>query len=68
MKYCDIETDGTFHRTLADAEMTGPLWISMIDHSKDVFDVEHVSFELMQRLTKVSKTKATAFLKRNVIK
>ena len=64
MKYCDIEIDGTFHRAFTDAEMTGHLWISMIDYSKDVFDVEHVSFELTQKLTKVSKAKAPSFLKK----
>ena len=35
VRYCNIYTDGTFHRALADAEMTGHLWISMIDEVKD---------------------------------
>ena len=68
VRYCDIETDGTFHRALADAEMTGHLWISMIDHIKDVFGVEHVPFKLMQRLTKVSKAKACSFLRKSAMK
>ena len=68
VRYCDIKTDGTFHRALADAEMTGHLWISMIDHIKDVFGVEHVPFKLMQRLTKVSKAKACSFLRKNAMK
>ncbi len=65
VRYCDIETDGTFHRALADAVMTGHLWISMIDHIKDVFGVESVPFELMHGLTKVSKAKASSFLRKN---
>ena len=64
VRYCDIETDGTFHRALADAQMTGHLWISMISHIKDVFGVQHVSFELMQKMTKISKAKTPAFLKK----
>jgi hypothetical protein len=46
--------------------MTGHLWISMINHIKDVFGVQHVSFELMQKLTKIAKAKAPSFLKKNV--
>jgi len=68
VKYCDIETDGTFHRALADAEMTGHLWISMTDHIKDVFGVQHVPFELMQKLAKVSKAKAPSFLEQHAAK
>ncbi len=65
VRYCDIETDGTFHRALADAQMTGHLWTSMINHIKDVFGVQYVSFELMQKLTKISKAKASSFLQKN---
>jgi hypothetical protein len=48
---------------LADAELTSYLWISMIEHIKDVFGVEYVSFELMQRLTKIPKEKAPSLEK-----
>ncbi len=65
VRYCDIETDGTFHRALADAQMTRHLWTSMINHIKDVFGVQYVSFELMQKLTKISKAKASSFLQKN---
>lgn len=68
VRYCDIKTDGTFHRALADAEMTGHLWISMIGHIKDVFGIEYVPFELMQRLTKISKAKAPSFLRKKAMK
>ena len=62
--YCDIETDGTFHRGLADAEMTGRLWIGMIDEIKTTFGLNEVSFELMQKTTKMSKIKVPAYLGR----
>jgi len=48
--YCDIGTDGIFHRALADAQMTGHLWISMIDHIKKTFDIRQVPFGAMQKL------------------
>lgn len=62
VNYCGIYTDGIFHRALADAEMTGQLWISMIDEIKATFGIKHVSFELMQNLSKITKAKAPAFL------
>jgi DNA polymerase-3 subunit epsilon len=64
VRYCEIYTDGTFHRALADAEMTGHLWISMIDAIKDSFGFNHVSFDLMRKLSKVTKAKAPAYLKK----
>ena len=64
VRYCGIYTDGTFHRALADAEMTGHLWISMIDEIKDSFGLNHVSFDLMRKLSKVTKAKAPAFLEK----
>ncbi len=64
VRYCDIFTDGTFHRALADAEMTGNLWVVMIDNIKNSFGINYVSFELMQKLSKISKVKAPAFLEK----
>jgi DNA polymerase-3 subunit epsilon len=64
VRYCGIENDGTFHRALADAEMTGRLWLAMIDEIKDTFAIDHVSFELMQKITKVSKANAPKYLTR----
>ncbi len=62
--HCGIYTDGTFHRALADAEMTGRLWIAMIDEIQNTFGVNHVSFDLMQKLSKITKAKAPSFLKK----
>ena len=64
VRHCGIYTDGTFHRSLADAEMTGNLWVAMIDEIKGTFDINHVSFELMQKLSRISKAKAPAFLEK----
>jgi DNA polymerase-3 subunit epsilon len=64
VRYCRIENDGTFHRALADAEMTGHLWLAMIDEIRDTFGIDHVSFELMQKITKVSKANAPKYLEK----
>jgi DNA polymerase-3 subunit epsilon len=59
-----LKTTGIFHRALADAEMTGHLWINMINDLKTNYNFKTVPFELMQRLSKVPKAKAHAFLNR----
>ena len=62
--YCGIENDGTFHRALADAEMTGHLWISMIKEIKRNYGLEKVPFELMQKIAKISKANVFTFLEK----
>ena len=64
VRYCKIYTDGTFHRALADAEMTGHLWIAMIDAIKDTFNIDRVDFDMMRKLCRVSRAKAPAFFAR----
>ncbi len=62
VRYANIATDGIFHRALADAEMTARLWICMINELKAVYHLRQVSFDLMQRLSKIPKAAATAYL------
>ena len=64
VRYCGIYTDGTFHRALADAEMTGHLWIAMIDAIKETFGINRVSFDLMQKVSRITKAKAPAYLEK----
>jgi len=64
VRYCGIYTDGTFHRALADAEMTGRLWISMIDEIKDTFGINQVPFDLMQKISKIAKAKVPTYLEK----
>ncbi len=64
VRYCGIYTDGTFHRALADAEMTGQLWISMIDDIKDRFGIKQVPFGLLRKVAKIAKAKVPAYLER----
>ncbi len=60
----NLKTDGVHHRALADAEMTGHLWISMVNDIKADYNLKNVPFDLMQQLSKVSKSAAPSFLKR----
>jgi DNA polymerase-3 subunit epsilon len=62
VSYCNIYTDGTFHRALADAEMTGHLWIAMTDAITATFGISVVSFDLMRKLCRVTKGKVPRYL------
>ncbi len=64
VRYKKLETTGVYHRALADAEMTGHLWIKMVNDLKDEYRFETVTFELMKKLTKMPKGKVHAFLKK----
>ena len=50
-----IEQTGTFHRALADAEMTTRLWLSMISAIRQRYGIDAVSFDLMRELSKIDK-------------
>lgn len=60
----NIQTDGVHHRALADAEMTAHLWINMVNDLKAEYGLAQVSFDLLKRLSKVSKSAAPTFLRR----
>lgn len=64
VRYCGISTDGIFHRALADAEMTGQLWISMVAAIKDTFGIKQVPFDLMRQVSKITRDKAPAYLEK----
>ncbi len=59
---------GNYRVVILDFETTGRLWISMVDDLKSDYLFKTVSFELMQRLTKVSKSNASTFLNRSAEK
>ena len=62
--YCGIYTDGTFHRALADAEMTGQLWISMIATIKERYGINPVPFDLVHKLSRIPKARAPSYLEK----
>ena len=65
VRYKNIKTDGTYHRALADAEMTAHLWLRMMADIKSEYGLKQVSFQLMQQLGKVPKKKVGDFMKKN---
>lgn len=64
VEYNQLPSDGTFHRALADAQMTAHLWLGMLNDIGCEHGIERISFSLMQKLTRVSKVSVPGFLKR----
>ncbi len=64
VRFKNLKTDGIHHRALADAEMTGHLWMCMVADLKNVFGLKQVPFDLMRQLAKVPKASTAAFLAR----
>ncbi len=62
VRYANIPNDGTFHRALADAQMTALLWLRMVDHVKEVCSIGHVPFSLMQQLSTTPKHGVKKFM------
>jgi len=58
-----IPNDGTFHRALADAEMTAQLWLKMLTDLEDNHRLERIPFSLMQEISRTPKTSINRFLK-----
>ncbi|AEG11299.1 DNA polymerase III, epsilon subunit [Shewanella baltica OS183] len=63
VRYKKLPTDGTFHRALADAEMTGYLWLAMLADLQQEFGVNAPTFELLQKIAKKTKADVPKFLR-----
>jgi len=64
VKYKALPNDGIFHRALADAEMTAHLWLAMLEDIEQRYGLGNVDFQLMQKLSKVSKASVADFFER----
>ena len=62
VEYHHLPNDGTFHRALADAEMTAHLWLKMLDDLEDQYLLEHIPFALMQQISRTPKASVSRFL------
>jgi len=62
--FLGIANNGVFHRALADAEMTGHLWIAMTDLIRDRYGLSEVPFSLMQNLMQVGRAKVDRYLRK----
>ena len=64
VRYRNLPNDGTFHRALADSEMTARLWLAMCDDLMAGYGLPEVGFELMCSLSKVGRARAADYLRR----
>jgi DNA polymerase-3 subunit epsilon len=64
VEFKSLPSDGTFHRALADAEMTTHLWLGMLNDISSRFSLETISFSLMQKLSRLPKAAVPDFLGR----
>ncbi len=55
VRYKQLPTDGTYHRALADAEMTAHLWLRLLDDLAQQHALDEIPFSLMQQLGKTAK-------------
>ncbi len=62
VNYKHLPNDGTFHRALADSQMTAHLWLTMINEIKTKHAFEYVAFDVMQKLSRTAKSSVFNFL------
>lgn len=55
VSHAGLRQAGTFHRALADAEMTAHLWMSMIDRIRQQYGVPMIFFDQLIELSRVDK-------------
>jgi len=65
VEYKRLQTDGVFHRALADAEMTAHLWLSLLRDIQDRYQLTEISFPDMRRLARTPKTAVDQFFDRH---
>lgn len=63
VEYHHIPNDGTFHRALADADMTVHLWLQILSDITEEYQIEQIPFPLMQEISRTSKASVHRFLK-----
>jgi DNA polymerase-3 subunit epsilon len=64
VRYKNLKTDGVHHRALADAEMTAHLWIRLVEDIKEKYKFDHVSFDIIQKISKTPKDKIPEVMKK----
>ena len=64
VEYNGITSNGTFHRALADAEMTAGLWLGMLRDITARHEFANIPFSLMQELGRIPAATAPEFLGR----
>jgi len=62
VRYKGLDAKGDFHRALFDAEMTTKLWLIMLEDMSERYNLAQVSFDMITKLSKKSKSSIGAFL------
>lgn len=62
VSYKNLPNDGTFHRALADSQMTAHLWLAMIKEIKTKHNFQQLPFTVMQQLSRTAKASVTNYL------
>jgi len=62
VRFCNIKSDGNFHRALYDSEMTAKVWMAMLDSIGERYNIFDVSFDLIKKLTKTPKKNVNELL------
>lgn len=62
VEFNSLPSNGTFHRALADAEMTAHLWLAMLGRISERHRIGHVPFALMQGLARAPKGSVQKFI------
>ncbi|MFT5483386.1 MAG: DNA polymerase-3 subunit epsilon [Halieaceae bacterium] len=62
VRFCNIESNGDFHRALYDSEMTAKVWMAMLVSMGERYDIFDVSFDLIKKLTKTPKKNVNKLL------
>jgi DNA polymerase-3 subunit epsilon len=60
--YASIPVTGSFHRALADADMTALLWLAMLDTLREDFGLAQAPLDLLQQLQGVTIARAHHWL------
>jgi len=62
ISHTNIKPIGSFHRALADAEMTAYLWTSIIDNINERYRIPVIYFDHLKKLSKTDKAYAHKYL------
>jgi DNA polymerase III subunit epsilon len=60
--HAGISQIGSFHRALADAEMTAHLWMSMIERIRQQYVIPEITFEHLSELSRIDRLYAHRYL------
>jgi DNA polymerase-3 subunit epsilon len=62
VRYKALPSDGTFHRALADAQMTAHLWLGMLRDIEQGHAAGPIPFRVMQQLSRTARSKVATLL------